>query len=179
MDWIGIGTSLNALILRETLCGANKRIRDAGRNADISSNFIHYWLSIDSFLTSADSLLISTDSLPTSTDSLLTYRKQTCFKFQFYVGVHLAWTVFGLIFAVLDLIPVFFFWHFGLKSGHLKMQIPQGRSAQIRKLKKTSLLWNSCLHRNITDLECFWSTSPNMYTLAKVWSALNFPNTLK
>ena len=63
-------------------------------------------------------------------------RKQTCFKIQFYVGIHLTWKVFGLIFSVLDFIPVVFFSVFGLKSGHLKMQIPQGRSAQIKKLKK-------------------------------------------
>ena len=39
------------ICLRETLCGAHKRIRDAGSNADISSIFIHYWPSIDSLLT--------------------------------------------------------------------------------------------------------------------------------
>ena len=36
-------------------------------------------------------------------------RKQTCFKIQFYVGIHLTWKVFGPIFSVLDFIPVVFF----------------------------------------------------------------------
>ena len=43
---------------------------------------------------------------------------------------------FGLIFSVLDFILVVFLRHIGLKSGHLKMLIPQGKSAQIKKLKK-------------------------------------------
>ena len=41
-----------------------------------------------------------------------------------------------LYFFILDFLPVVLFRRFWLKSGHLKMQIPQGRSAQIKKLKK-------------------------------------------
>ena len=67
-------------------------------------------------------------------------RKQTWFKIQFYAGIHLTWIIVGLGFSVLDFLPVVLFRRFGLKSGHLKMQIPQGRSAQIKKLKKTNWL---------------------------------------
>ena len=63
-------------------------------------------------------------------------RKQACFKIQFYVGINLTWNICGLIFFILDFLPVVLFRRFWLKSGHLKMQIPQGRSAQIKKLKK-------------------------------------------
>ena len=63
-------------------------------------------------------------------------RKQTCFKIQFCVGIHLTWKDFGLVFSVLDFIPVVIFRRFELKSGHLKMQIPQGRSAQIKKVEE-------------------------------------------
>ena len=47
---------------------------------------------------------------------------------------------FWFIFSVLGFIAVVFLLRFGLKSGQLKMQIPQRRSAQIKKLKKTNLL---------------------------------------
>ena len=100
-------------------------------------------------------------------------RKQACFKIQFHVGINLTWNICGLTFFILDFLPLVLFRRFWLKSEDLKMQIPQGRSAQIKKLKKTNLLLNSILHRNTTDLErfCdfgpFWpiSASPNIESL--------------
>ena len=49
---------------------------------------------------------------------------------------------FWFIFSVLGFIAVVFLLRFGLKSGQLKMQILQRRSAQIKKLKKTNQLKN-------------------------------------
>ena len=66
-------------------------------------------------------------------------RKQTCFKIQFHVETHLTWKVFVSVFCI-RFYPSGIFRRFGLKSGHLEMQIPQGKSAQIKKLKKTNHL---------------------------------------